>query len=135
MTTKQLPIGYYLKLADNSLTKGIDEIQAQYDLNRVEWQVLNAIYGKSEILKSEIIELMQPMASTPLVETIFSKFADQKLVEFKGSMLTLTAEGRKLHQSCFDTQQAFRKKAMNDISETDYQITIATLQKIIANIS
>jgi DNA-binding MarR family transcriptional regulator len=135
MQQKRLPIGYYLKLADNCLTKGIDEIQSQHGLNRIEWQVLNSIYEKPEILKSEILDLMKPLADNQLVETIFTKFIDKSQVEIKNNMLTLTTEGKELHKSCFDTQQEFRKKAVTDISETDYQTTISSLQKMIANIS
>jgi DNA-binding MarR family transcriptional regulator len=135
MKQKRLPIGYYLKLADNCLTKGIDEIQSQHGLNRIEWQVLNSIYEKPEVLKNEIIDLMKPLADSHLVETIFTKFIDKSQVEVKNNMLTLTTEGKELHKSCFDTQQEFRKKAVTDISEADYQITISTLQKMIANIS
>ena len=135
MQQKRLPIGYYLKLADNCLTIGIDEIQSQHGLNRIEWQVLNSIYEKPEILKSEVIELMKPLADNHLVETIFTKFIDKSQVEIKNNMFTLTTEGKELHKSCFDTQQEFRKKAFTDISEADYQTTISTLQKMIANIS
>jgi DNA-binding MarR family transcriptional regulator len=135
MQQKRLPIGYYLKLADNCLTKGIDEIQSQHGLNRIEWQVLNSIYEKPEVLKSEILELMKPLADNHLVETVLAKFIDKSQVEIKNNMLNLTTEGKELHKSCFDTQQEFRKKAVTDISEADYQITISTLQKMIANIS
>lgn len=135
MQQKRLPIGYYLKLADNCLTKGIDEIQSQHRLNRIEWQVLNSIYEKPAVLKSEILELMKPLADNQLVETIFTKFIDKSQVEVKNNMPTLTTEGKELHKSCFDTQQEFRKKAVTDISETDYQTTILTLQKLIANVS
>lgn len=135
MQQKRLPIGYYLKLADNCLTKGIDEIQSQHGLNRIEWQVLNSIYEKPEVLKCEVLELMKPLANNQLVETIFTKFIDNKQIEAKNEMLTLTTKGKELHKSCFDTQQEFRKKAVTDISEADYQTTISTLQKMIANIS
>ena len=135
MQQKKIPIGYYLKLADKCLTKGIDDIQSQHGLNRVEWQVLNSIYEKPEILKSEILALMKPLADNKLVESILTKFVDKSQVEIKNDMLTLTTKGKELHKSCLDTQQEFRKKAVTDISETDYQTTISTLQKMIANIS
>lgn len=135
MQQKRLPIGYYLKLADNCLTKGIDEIQSKHGLNRIEWQVLNSIYEKPQASKSEVLELMKPLADSQLVETVFTKFIDKKQVESKNDMLTLTIAGKELHKSCFDTQQEFRKKSVTDISEADYQTTITTLQKMIANIS
>ena len=135
MQQKRLPIGYYLKLADNILTKGIDDIQSQHGLNRIEWQVLNSVYEKPEVLKKEVLELMKPLADNPLVKSIFSKFIDESHIEIKNNRLTLTTEGKKLHKSCFDSQQEFRQKAVSDISEEDYQTTISTLQKMIANLS
>jgi DNA-binding MarR family transcriptional regulator len=136
MKQKQLPIGYYLKLADNCLTTGIDEIQSKHGLNRMEWQVLNAIHEKPEILISEIIELMKPIADDHLIGTIVTKFIVKKQVEVNNSnMLTLTVGGKELYESCFSTQLEFRKKAVTGISDSDYQTTISTLQKMIANIS
>jgi DNA-binding MarR family transcriptional regulator len=135
MQQKKLPIGYYLKLADNCLTKGIDEIQSQHGLNRIEWQVLNSIYEKPGISPDEMLELMKPLADNQLVRNIFSKFIDKEQLELKNNTLMLTTEGKNLHRSCFDTQQQFRKKAVTDISKADYQITISTLQKLITNIS
>ena len=135
MQQKQLPIGYYLKLADNCLTKRIDEIQSQYGLNRVEWQVLNSINEKPEISKSEILELMKPLADNQLLEDVFTKFINQNWIEIKNNIPTLTVKGIELHKSCFDTQKEFRKKSVTDISEADYQTTISTLKKLIDNIS
>ncbi|MCC6251526.1 MAG: winged helix-turn-helix transcriptional regulator [Bacteroidia bacterium] len=135
MQQKQLPIGYYLKLVDNCLTRGIDEIQSKHGLNRLEWQVLNSIYEKPGILKTEILELMKPLADFQVVESIFNKFIEKNQIEIKSNMLALTTLGKELHKSCFDSQQEFRKKAITNISETEYQTTISTLQKMIANLS
>ncbi|MEO5996676.1 MAG: hypothetical protein ABIN89_08085 [Chitinophagaceae bacterium] len=134
MQQKRLSIGYYLKLSDNYLTKGIDEIQSQHGLNRIEWQILNSIFEKSLILKQEIFEIMKPLADSQFVETVLAKFSSKNFIETLNDTLTLTTAGQKLHKACFDTQQEFRKKAVIGISEIDYQTTISTLQKMIDNI-
>lgn len=132
---KQLPIGYYLKLVDSCLTKGIDQIHAKYGLNRIEWQVLNSINEKSEISKSDLFELMKPVTNSQSLEDILIKHRDKNNIMIKGDLISLTNEGRLLYRSCFNIQQEFRKKALNGISDDDYETTISTLQKIIANIS
>lgn len=48
--------------------------------------------------------------------------------------LLITIDGQQFHKVCFDLQQDFRKKSMTNISDTDYQTTISTLQQIINNI-
>ncbi len=135
MQQKQLPIGYYLKLAENCLTKGIDEIQAKHGLNRLEWQVLNFISENPGIVTSELLELMKPIMDSRVVETIIQKFIDSSRIDMKDNRMSLSVLGMELHKSCFDSQQEFRKRSVANISESEYQITIATLQKIIANIS
>lgn len=135
MQQKQLPIGYYLKSADSCLTKGIDEIQSQYGLNRVEWQILNSISENPGISKTELFELMNPIAGHQPAEAVLRKFISQNRLVVENDLLTLTAEGKALHRSCFDTQKEFRKKAVAGISDADYQTTISTLKKLIANIS
>jgi len=110
MQQKQLPIGYYLKLADNFLTKGIDDIQSQHGLNRVEWQVLNSIYERPESSKTEIIELMKPLANNQLVENIFAKLIDKNQVEVKNNTLTLTAEGKKYTNRALKLNKNLEKK-------------------------
>lgn len=135
MQQKRLPIGYYIKLADNYLTKGIDEIQSQHGLNRIQWQIINSVFEKPSILKEEVFEIMKPLADIQFVETVLSKFSSKNLIETNNDVLTLTTAGQELHKNCFDTQQEFRKKAVIGISDTDYQTTISTLQRMIDNIN
>lgn len=134
MQQKKLPIGYYLKLADNYLTKGIDEIQAQHSLNRIEWQILHSIFEESSMTKQKIFEMMKPHADSQVVEKVLSKFSSKNFIETTNDTFTLTTAGQDMHKACFDTQKKFREKAVSGISEIDYQTTISTLQKIINNI-
>jgi hypothetical protein len=128
------PIGYYLKLADNLLTNGINEIHLQNQLNRIEWQVINSIKETSTISNIELIELMEPFTDKETLYSIIDKLTIRKLIENINSSHTLSNEGQQLHKLCFDLQQDFRKKVMADISDNDYQTTISTLQQIINNI-
>ncbi|MEQ1585403.1 MAG: hypothetical protein ABL895_05955 [Cyclobacteriaceae bacterium] len=130
---KKLPIGYYLKLADKCLTNGIDEIQARHQINRTEWQVLNSISEQISISKEEIIKLMAPFAGPQSLEDVLFHLSTHKLIDRKENRITLSAEGVELHKACLATQQEFRNMAMNGISETDYKVSISTLQRIINN--
>ena len=143
MQSKRLPIGYYLKLADSVLTKGIDDIQAQHGLDRISWQVLNSIYENSNILEGELLKLMQPFADKHVVESILVKFIDEGKIGLKDNRLVsfVTAEimSKRLQSiGLFEKYQdefEFRSKAMAGIPNEDYQTTISTLEKLIANLS
>ncbi len=112
MQQKRLPIGYYLKLADNRLTKGIDEIQSQHGLNRIEWQILNSIYEKPSILKQEIIEIMKPLADSQFVETVLSKFNSKNIIETNNNILILTTVGQELHKLVSTHNKNLEKKQL-----------------------
>jgi hypothetical protein len=134
MQPMKKPIGYYLKLADNCLTQGIDVIHTQHQINRTEWQVINSISEKQTIAKIELIELMKPFGDKQTIENIIDKLTVRKLIENQNNNLTLSIDGQQFHKTCFDLQKDFRKKAMTNISDNDYQTTISTLQQIIRNI-
>jgi hypothetical protein len=135
MEKKNLPIGYWIKLADELLTGGINKIQASLKVTRTEWQVLNLINERPFINKSDLIAILEPFADTGAIEVIFSRFAIEGLIIAENDeILELTEKGHVLYELCASKQQTFRQKAMAGISDEEYRATIVTLQKIVANI-
>ena len=135
MQTKKLPIGYWIKQADQLLTKGIDDIQSSFGTTRTEWQILNSISEKGFIEKSHLTDLMSPFANTKSVENILAKFKIGHLINEKENKINLTEKGTELHSACLEKQKIFRQSIMTDICEQDYQTTILTLQKVVENIT
>lgn len=134
MKPKDLPIGYWIKKADQLLTNGVNQIQAGFGLTRTSWQVLNTIKENNEITKSELFELMQPFADKPAVETILMNFSQNRILEEDGARIWLTAKGAEMHSNCLARQQNFRQRCMKDISENEYQTTLLTLKKMVTNL-
>lgn len=134
MERKKLPIGYYIKQVDELLTKGIDEIQNEFGLSRKGWQVLNTVFQKDEISRTNLQSLMNPFADLEALNFIVAELQERQLVIEKEEQLTLTIKGIELHKSCLQKQQAFRQKAMANISELQYETTLTTLQKMIENL-
>ena len=135
MQTKKLPIGHWIKQADQLLTKGIDDIQSSFGTTRTEWQILNSISENGFIEKSHLTDLMSPFADTTGVENILAKFKIGHLINEEGNKVNLTEKGTELHSACFEKQKLFRQSIMTDISEQDYQTTILTLQKVVENVT
>lgn len=135
MRTKQLPIGYWLKQADELLTKRIDDIQSSFGITRKDWQILNTISENNLIPKSNLMDLMSPFADAKSVNDILLKLRVKDLIEEQDEKLALTAKGKQLHLTCLHEQKRFRQTAMTGVSEQDYEVTISTLQKIVANIA
>lgn len=136
MQTKNPPIGFWIKQADELLTKGINEIQASLKMTRTEWQILNSIHEKILIAKSELTNLMKPFADNNMIEDTLSRFHTESIIKNQNdNVLILTEKGEELHKFCFGQQQLFREKAMTGISQQDYLTTVSTLQKMVENIS
>lgn len=135
MQTKNLPIGYWIKQADQMLTKGIDEIQSLFNMTRIDWQIINSINENNVIERSELIDLIMPFANFEKVEAVLSKLQNEDLVKSEHDIsFTLTEKGQKLHKACLEQQQSFRQKVMTGIAGEDYETTLRTLKKIIENI-
>lgn len=136
MKNKNSPIGYWIKQADELLTKGINEIQASLELTRTEWQVLNSIHENILLSKTDLTNVMKPFADDNMIESILARFHTDDIIKTQhGKVFTLTENGQKLHKLCFEQQQLFRQKAMIGISQQDYQTTVSTLQKMAENIN
>lgn len=129
----KLPIGYYLKKADNLLTAGINKIHAENGITRTQWQVLNSIIQKDEADRQQVIELLNDFAAKDTINEVIDILINRGLVN-ENSFLYLTDRGKELFEKCFQEQKIFRQKAMGNISEQEYMQLITTLEKIIDNL-
>lgn len=130
----KLPIGYYLKKTDNLLTEGINQVHKALGITRTDWQILNSINENVQLDRRELGNLISEFASEEAINEAISVLIDRYLIQDSG-YFSLTDKGRDLYQTCLQKQKEFRQKAMKDISEQEYFQTIATLEKIIHNLS
>ena len=134
MDTNKLPIGYWIKQADQLLTAGIDKIQSSLGLTRTDWQIVNSLAGQPSIDINKLSVLMEPFADPASISDTLSQLKDKELIAEKGNLLSLTETGKKQHALCLERQIEFRQNTMAGISGEDYQTTLMTLQKIVDNV-
>ena len=133
-----LPIGYWIKKADELLTERINEVQRANGLTRTEWQILNSLHETSGATKAEIVELLRPFASAAALEATVDQLIQRGLVEAQQSgsaRVQLTAQGRDLHARALEVQQSIRRQAVQGITDADYVTTVRVLQQIVENLS
>lgn len=135
MQTQQLPVGYWIKQADNLLTSEIDRIQSQFGLSRTGWQLLNSIAEKGSITKDSAVHLLTPFTDAANTAALLSGFETAGDITITANgLIQLTEKGKALYSNCLQQQKIFREKAMQHISGRDYETTVATLQQIVKNI-
>lgn len=135
MQNQKLPIGYWIKKADQALNTGIDSVQSSFGINRTGWQILNSLSEKREVNKTELLSLLSPFSSESMTEQILAEFQVRHLINVDQDKIGLTGVGRELHIACAEKQNGFRQLVMQGITEEDYQTTVQTLQKMVENIS
>lgn len=132
---KPLPIGYYLKRADELLTQQINRAQNENQLNRLDWQLMNIVCKNKQATRSEIQQTLKSFADTATIEQALQQLITRELVRAKDlQCFTLTDSGEKIYHQALIRQQAVRQQTMAGISENDYAVTLSVLQKLVENL-
>lgn len=136
----QLPIGYWLKQADNLLTEQIDQAQATHAVSRSEWQILNLLKESGHASREAIFATMRTFVDTASFDNIITSLVARGWVEAPAAASTgaeefqLSAEGQRQHAVIFATQKEVRQRAMQGISQEDYATVVRVLQQMVSNL-
>ncbi len=133
--TQQLPIGYWLKRADELLTARIDGAQRANSLTRLEWQTLNVVRDNGTATRDEVVGTLRPFADATTVHDVLEGLAQRGL--FAGSLedrLELTRAGMELYERALSSQKAIRQRAVAGISEAEYVATVGVLRRLVENL-
>ena len=136
VTNLKLPIGYWLKQADEVLTEQINQAQAMHGVSRTEWQILNLLKENGRATRESIFQTMRTFVDTSEFQEIINRLAERGWIdESVGSgELQLTEAGQRQHERIFATQKEVRQRAMQGISQDEYTTTIRVLKQMIENL-
>ena len=136
--TKQQPIGYWLKHADEVITEHIDRVLSDNGFTRFRWQVLNIVYQAGTITRSGVSDTMQTFIDARQLDEILDEFAEEgwlvKRGEGDAAQLTLTEAGKAKRESVFELQSAVRRRVMQGITEQEYATVIDVLRRMVKNL-
>ncbi len=131
----RLPIGYWLKKADELLSARVDEAQAANGLTRFGWQVLNLIHETAAPARDDVVATLRPFADAAAVDAELDGLAGRGLVSrSSGGGLELTAGGASLHQQALEAQKTIRHRAVEGIDGADYETAVRVLQRLVQNL-
>lgn len=133
----RLPIGYWLKKADQLLTARIDEAQQVNGVTRLEWQLLNTLHERGSASFEHLAAALHPFADAPALVEALERLVQREAVESSPGTpeYRLTPSGGRLHAAAAASQDALRRRAMEGISENDYATAVRVLQRIVQNLS
>jgi DNA-binding MarR family transcriptional regulator len=135
-----LPIGYWLKQADNLITEQVNKVQADNGISRFDWQVLNTLHEVGPVSKDRIFEVMSTFVDAAGLDAILVHLAERGWAESiesgQAGIVTyqLTHEGERRHSVILAAQKEARQRTVQGISEEEYATVIRVLQQIVSNL-
>ncbi len=136
---KQLPIGYWLKHADEVITAHVNQALSDNGLTRFHWQVLNTVHDAGTVTTAQVFDPLQSFVDAAGLDAIIADFVRRGwLIATTGAdsttTLSLTPGGAAGFETIFNIQRGVRQRAMQGISPDDYQTVIRVLQRIVSNL-
>ena len=136
--TKQKPIGYWLKHADEVITEHVDRVLSDNGFTRFRWQVLNIVYQADTITRGGVFDTMQTFIDARQLDEIIDGFIKEgwlvKRGEGDAAQLMLTDVGKAQRETAFKLQSEVRRRTMQGISEQEYATVIDVLQRMVKNL-
>lgn len=137
-TARPLPIGYYLKRADELLTQRSNQALNELQLTRFDWQALNTVSQAGTVSEQDLFSPLQAFVDQSrfddIVKNLINRSWIQRTTQGASVLLHITDEGRANHQIALEKQNAVRTRAMNNISESDYNTVIRVLETLVRNL-
>ena len=129
-STKQPPLGYWLKHANHVLS--------EQGFTRFHWQVLNIVYEAGTIARKDVFNTMKTLIQARQFDEILYGFVKQGwLIERSDADMTvlmLTDAGKTKRDTIFNLQREVRSRAMQGITDQEYTTVLDVLQRIVNNL-
>ena len=131
---QNLPIGYWLKRADELLTARIDAAQQENGLTRLDWQALNVVRDAGDADPVHVAETLHPFASADEVAGVLGGLRQRGLLVSSGERVRVSASGSEVYDRALSSQRAIREGAFDGIERDAYETTMDVLRRLVDNL-
>jgi len=136
--TGQAPIGYWLKHAEEVITKRVNQVLQDHGFTRFRWQILNILYETGTTTRSNVLETMKTFIDADQLDEILDGFVQEGWLVKRGdgevTALVLTNAGKAEREAIFQLQSEVRRRAMRGISDQEYTTVLDVLQRMVNNL-
>ena len=131
---QRLPIGYWLKRADDLLTARIDAAQRENGLTRLDWQALNVVRDAGDADPAQVTAALEPFASALEVEHALDALRQRGLLGESEGTVRLTELGSNVYDRALSSQKTVRTRALDGIHQDAYETTMRVLRQLVENL-
>jgi DNA-binding MarR family transcriptional regulator len=139
-TNAQPPIGYWLKHADEVITKHVNQALRDQGLTQFHWQMLNITHEAGVTSWAQVFGTMQSFVDAIELDQIISDFVQRGWMIRRAQAvpmateLELTDQGNQEFTRIFTLQRAVRQQAFQGITPEEYTTVIDVLQRMVSNL-
>jgi uncharacterized protein (TIGR02246 family) len=129
------PIGAIVKNADTVFSSIVRSTQNGGSFNRVEWQLLNLLQEKGSVSKKELYDFLAFFEPEKKMDALINEFGKRGLASITAEEVAITLKGKGVFEEAFEVQEKIKEKALEGLTDTDYETTVSTIKKMVENIT
>lgn len=127
-----LPLAHWITQTEGLLSARVAASLEEHGLTRAQWQMLNAL-TESPLSPQEVTAGFAPeLAETALAD--LQELVEATWVAVEGDLFTLTSTGREAGERVAEAVDRLRAEAIGNLSQADYETTLASLRTIARNL-
>ena len=131
------PIGYWLKALDRRIESTLDHTLADEGVTRRDWQVLNAL-DTTPAERDAVVDALRPFwgeGATDPDDVLEALVARGWALRDADRRYALSPEGDTTRSTLLERVKELRMAIADGVTPDDYQTTIATLERMAANLA
>ena len=131
------PIGFWLRRADEAITKHADHALSRLGLTRLQWQVLHSLHESATTTERMLADTLRSFADPARLGDVLAGFETEGWLTRDATgtgTLALTEKGRAGHAAAFEVQGEVRRRAAQGISAEEYTTVLRVLERMVANL-
>ena len=134
----QQPIGYWINRCDQAITNAMNHRLSAYDVNRIDWQVLNVIVKQKATTEAALFDQLQANADRDTLLAAVDKLHQRgylRRTEDSPDSLALTEQGNRFWQTLGERIATFRDDSLRGITEEEYKTALFVLKRMTQNLA
>jgi DNA-binding MarR family transcriptional regulator len=129
------PIGYWLRQADLAIAAQYDEVLEDNGLTRLHWQTLNVVRRSETATRRAVQQALGAFADRTELNEALDELVETGWIVRRRQGYAVTDEGMEGYRDIRRFVADVPRQAAAGIGDKDYSTTVATLERIVHNLS
>jgi len=135
------PIGFWIKAADDALTRAIDVAPGEHGASHLEWQALQFLEKAGPLDLPVLLGRIRPLAPLDEIIEILGRFGDLGWIAItkRGptaiQVFQLSEAGHAQHAAILKRQEEIQHQVADGITPEELATAVRVLERLVSNIS